>query len=55
VLVLVSVKVTSALEKETSAVPVMASSIAVPKFVFVVTPQVPDWSPVPISSILSGE
>jgi hypothetical protein len=52
---LVRVRVTSALEKVTSAEPVIASSIAVPKLVFVVAPQVPDWSPVPMSSIFKLE
>ena len=47
---------TSALAKVTSADPVIASpNAALPKLVFVVLPQVPDWSPVPISSTLSAE
>jgi hypothetical protein len=54
-LVLVSVKVTFALAKVTSAEPVIASSRAVPRLIFVVDPHVPDCSPVVISSILSGE
>jgi hypothetical protein len=54
-LVFESVRVTSALENETSAEPVIASSKAVPKFVLVVAPQVPTCSPVPISSILRSE
>ena len=33
----------------------MASSIAVPKLVFVVVPQVPDCSPVPINSNFKSE
>jgi len=53
--VLDKVRVTSALAKVTLADPTMASSKAVPKFVLVVVPHVPDWSPVVISSILSGE
>jgi len=51
----VKVKVTSELEKATLAEPVIASSIAVPKLVFVVAPHVPDWSPVPINSIFKSE
>ena len=43
------VKVTVLLAKVTSAEPVIASSIAVPKLVFVIVPQVPEFSPVPIS------
>jgi hypothetical protein len=54
-LVLVRVKVTLALAKVTSADPVIASSIAVPKFTFVVDPHEPDCSPVVMSSILRGE
>ena len=53
--VFVRVKVTLALAKVTSAEPVIASSIAVPRLTFVVEPHVPDCSPVVISSILSGE
>lgn len=49
------VSVTSALAKVTSAEPVIASSMAVPKLTFVVVPHVPDCSPLVISSILSGE
>lgn len=52
---LVKDKVTSALAKVTSAEPTIASSRAVPKFVLVVVPQVPDCSPVPISSIFKFE
>jgi hypothetical protein len=47
--------VTLALAKVTLAEPTIASSKAVPKLVLVVSPQVPDCSPVGISSILSGE
>jgi hypothetical protein len=50
-LVSVRVTVTSALEKATSADPVIASLIAIEKLLLVVDPQVPVWSPVPISSI----
>jgi hypothetical protein len=53
--VFVKVRVTSALEKVTSAEPVIASSMAVPKLTFVVAPHVADCSPVVMSSILSGE
>jgi hypothetical protein len=53
--VLVRVRVTLALAKVTSAEPVIASSIAVPRFTFVVVPHVADCSPVVISSILRGE
>jgi hypothetical protein len=45
-LVLVSVRVTSALENVTVAEPVIASSKAVPRFVLVVEPHVPTCSPV---------
>jgi hypothetical protein len=51
----VKVKVISALAKVTSAEPVIASSMAVPKLTFVVIPHVDDCSPVVISSILRGE
>lgn len=54
-LVLTKVSVTLALAKVTSAEPVIASSSAVPKLIFVVVPHVPDCSPVVISSILRGE
>jgi hypothetical protein len=53
--VFVRVSVTFALAKVTSAEPVIASSRAVPRLMFVVDPHVPDCSPVVISSILSGE
>ena len=46
---------TSALENGTSADPVIASPNAVPKFVLVVVPHVPDCSPVPMSSIFRSE
>ena len=54
-LVLVSVSVTSLLEKATSADPTMASSMAVPRLALVVDPHVPTCSPVPISSIFKSE
>jgi hypothetical protein len=54
-LVFDSVSVTSALAKVTSPEPVIACSMAMPKLSFVVAPQVPDWSPVPISSIFKSE
>jgi len=47
--------VTSPLENATLAEPVIASSTAVPKLVFVVVPQVPDCSPVATSSIFKFE
>jgi hypothetical protein len=50
----VRVSVTEALEIVTSALPTMACSMAVPRFELVVVPQVPDWSPVPMSSIFKS-
>jgi hypothetical protein len=47
----VSVSVTFALENTTSAEPVMASCIAVPRLVFVTVPQVVEFSPVAINWI----
>ena len=56
VLVSVRVMVTSALEKATSAEPVIASpKAASPRFTLVVAPHVPDCSPVAINSIFSAE
>ena len=46
----VRVTVTSALEKATSAEPVIASPNATEKLLLVVVPHVPVWSPVPINS-----
>jgi len=42
------------IEKATSAEPVIASDMAMLKLLFVVVPQVPDCSPVPISSIFKS-
>ena len=49
VLASVNVSVTSELEKDTSTVPAIDSSSAVPKFTLVTSPQVPALSPVPMS------